>query len=63
MEMVYTNRFDENSELSTTYLDYAKMTKDTKIKTEESFTPEKIIYLRRKLPFYWTGFDFRNVIG
>ena len=35
--MVYTNRFDENSELSTTYLGQTKMTRDTKIKAEESF--------------------------
>ena len=35
--MVYTNRFDENSDLSTTYLGQTKMTRDTKIKAEESF--------------------------
>ena len=37
MDMVYTNRFDENSDLSTTYLGQTKMTRDTKIKPEESF--------------------------
>ena len=37
MEMVYTNRFDENSDLSTTYLGQTKMTRETKIKVEESF--------------------------
>ena len=37
VEMVYTNRFDENSNLSTTYLGQTKMTRDTKIKAEESF--------------------------
>ena len=37
MEMVYTNRFDENSDFSTTYLGQTKMTRETKIKAEESF--------------------------
>ena len=36
-EMIYTNRFDENSDLSTTYLGQMKMTRDTKIKAEEKF--------------------------
>ena len=36
-EMVYTNRFDENSDLSTTYLGQTKMTRDTKIRAEEKF--------------------------
>ena len=36
-EMVYTNRFDENSDLSTTYLGQTKMTRESKIKTDESF--------------------------
>ena len=30
-EMVYTNRFDENSDLNTTYLGQTKVTKDIKI--------------------------------
>ena len=34
-EMVYANKFNENSDLSTTYLGWAKMTRDTKIKAEE----------------------------
>ena len=33
--MVYTNKFNENSDLSTTYLGQTKMTRDTKIKAEE----------------------------
>ena len=37
MDMVSTNRFDENSDLSTTYVGQTKMTRDTKIKAEESF--------------------------
>ena len=32
--MVYTNRFDENSGLSTTYLGQTRMTRNTKIKAE-----------------------------
>ena len=34
-EMVYTNRFDENSDLSMTYLGETKMTRETRIKMEE----------------------------
>ena len=36
-EMVYANKFSENSDLSTTYLGQTKMTRDTKIKAEERF--------------------------
>ena len=36
-EMVYANKFNENSDLSTTYLGQTKMTRDTKIKAEEKF--------------------------
>ena len=35
--MVYTNKFNENSDLSTTYLGQTRMTRDTKIKAEERF--------------------------
>ena len=35
--MVYANKFNENSDLSTMYLGQTKMTRDTKIKTEERF--------------------------
>ena len=34
-EMVYANKFNENSDLSTTYLGQTKMTRDTKIRAEE----------------------------
>ena len=34
-EMVYANKFNENSDLSTTYLGWTKMTRDTKIRAEE----------------------------
>ena len=36
-EMIYTTRFDENSDLSTTYLGQTKMTRDMKIKAGEKF--------------------------
>ena len=36
-EMVYANKFNENSELSMTYLGQTKMMRDTKIKAEERF--------------------------
>ena len=36
-EMVYANKFNENSDLSTTYLGQTRMTIDTKIKAEEKF--------------------------
>ena len=35
--MVYANKFNENSDLSTMYLGQTKMTRDTKIKVEERF--------------------------
>ena len=36
-EMVYANKFNENSDLSTTYLGQTKMMRDAKIKAEERF--------------------------
>ena len=36
-EMVYANKFNENSDLSMTYLGQTKMMRDTKIKAEERF--------------------------
>ena len=36
-EMVYANKFNENSDLSTTYLGQTKMMRDTKIKTKKRF--------------------------
>ena len=36
-EMVYAKKFNENSDLSMTYLGQTKMTRDTKIKAEERF--------------------------
>ena len=36
-EMIYANEFNENSDLSMTYLGQTKMARDTKIKAEERF--------------------------
>ena len=36
-EMIYANKFNENSDLSMMYLGQTKMTRDTKIKAEERF--------------------------
>ena len=36
-EMVYANKFNENSDLSTMYLGQTRMTRDTRIKAEEKF--------------------------
>ena len=36
-EMVYTNMFDENSDLSMTYLGQTKMTRETRIKADVKF--------------------------
>ena len=45
-EIIYTNRFDENSDLSTTYLGQTKMTRDTKIKAEEGFPSQDRVSLQ-----------------
>ena len=37
-EMVHSNRFDEHSDLSMTYLGQTKMTRETRIKAEEKFS-------------------------
>ena len=37
VEVVYANKFNENLDLSTTYLGQTKMTRDTKIRAEERF--------------------------
>ena len=36
-EMVYASKFDENSDLNTTYLRQTNMTRSTRIKAEERF--------------------------
>ena len=47
-DVVYTNRFDENSDLITTYLGQTKMTRETKIKAEE------------KIPITGQGYTWEN---
>ena len=47
--MVCTNRFDENSDLSTTYLGQTKMTRNTKIRAEEKFPITRHGFTSRKL--------------
>ena len=37
MEVVSTNRFDEDTDLSTTYLGQTDMSRKTEVKAEESF--------------------------
>ena len=49
-DMVYTNRFDENSEFSTTYMGQTKMTRETRIKVEE------------KLPIIGQGYILGKII-
>ena len=49
-EMVYASKFDKNSDLSTTYLGQADMTRNTRIKAEERF------------PITGQGFDFRKIV-
>ena len=36
-EVVSTNRFDENSDLSTTYLGQVNMSRDTEVRAEKRF--------------------------
>ena len=36
-DMIYTSRFDENTDLNTTYLGQKKMNRNTKIKAKEGF--------------------------
>ena len=48
-EILSTTRFDENSDLSTTYLRKADRSKINKIKAEESFPISEQGYTKRKL--------------
>ena len=47
--MVYANKFNENSNLSVTYLGQIKMTRDTKIKAEERFPITGQVFASGKL--------------
>ena len=49
MDVVYTNRFDESSDLSTTYLGKTTMTRETKIKGEQKFPISGQGYILGKL--------------
>ena len=48
-DIVYSNRFDECSDLSTTYLGRTDMTRETKVKAEENFPISGQGYALRKL--------------
>ena len=49
-EMVYANKFNENSDLSMTYLGQTRMMRDTKIKAEERFSITGQGFASGKLP-------------
>ena len=49
-EMVYSSKFDENSDLSTTYLGLTNMTRSTRIKA------------KRKISHHWSRVCFRKTI-
>ena len=59
-EMVYAIKFNENSDLSTTYLGQTKMTRDTKIKAEENFLlpvrdlPQENYWMAQNVKSCWT---------
>ena len=59
-EMVYANKFNENSDLSMTYLGQTKMTRDTKIKAEERFLSlvkrllQENYWMAQNVKFCWT---------
>ena len=50
-EMVYANKFNENSDLSTMYLGQTKVPRDTNFKVEE------------KIFHYWSRICLRKIIG
>ena len=58
--MVYANKFNENSDLSTTYLGQTKMTRDTKIKAEERFPNASQGFASGKL---LDGTECKNFVG
>ena len=49
LEVLHTTRFDESSDLSTTYLGSTDMTRETTIKTEERFAISKQGHMVGKL--------------
>ena len=48
-EILSTTRFDKNSDLSTTYLGWVDMTKDSRVKAEESFPVSEQGYTMGKM--------------
>ena len=48
-DVVYSNRSDESSDLSTTYLGRTRVTRETKVKAEEEFTISEQGYTMGKL--------------
>ena len=48
-EVISTNRFDEDTDISTTYLGQVNMTRDTEVKAEESFPITARGYTRGQL--------------
>ena len=48
-EIVSSNRFDEDTDLSTTYLGQMDMTRDTEVKAEENFPITVRGYTKGKL--------------
>ena len=48
-EVISTDRFDEDADLSTTYLGQVNMTRDTEVKAEESFPITARDYTRGQL--------------
>ena len=59
-EIVYANKFNENSDLSTTYLGQTKMTRETKIKAEEKcpISSQDLLqencWMAQNVKFCWT---------
>ena len=59
-EMVYANKFNENSDLSKTYLGQTKMTRETKLKQKKDFLslvkdlPQENYWMVQNVKFCWT---------
>ena len=49
VEVIYTDRFDEVTDISTTYLGQVDMARDTEVKAEESFPMTARGYTRGQL--------------
>ena len=66
-EILNTTRFDENSDLSTTYLGRVDMTRNSKIKVEETFPISEQGYtvenywMEQNVRYYWTQ-ELANIV-